>query len=277
MSTNRQEPYLVPAVVSAFGLLNVIAQSDRESSSHAELAREAGLSKSTAHNLLTTLEHLGLVQRDPQSRRYRLGAALISLGQSAARHSRLAVLAEERLGPLAAELGLSFALFQVDDVGSARAVSRAYPSEPVHVGITLGSRVGPFDGAVGKCLLAEMSATDAAQLVAGLPIPRHTDATITDTEELLADVALVREQGWASSIGELNENHAIAAPIAGADGRAELVIVALGFAGQIPADQAPELGRRLRESADAVTADGGGRTLLGTTTGPDGAQEKSTS
>ncbi|MCD6727768.1 MAG: IclR family transcriptional regulator [Solirubrobacteraceae bacterium] len=277
MSTHRQEPYLVPAVVSAFGLLNVIAQSDRESSSHAELAREAGLSKSTAHNLLTTLEHLGLVQRDPQSRRYRLGAALISLGQSAARHSRLAVLAEERLGPLAGELGLSFALFQVDDVGSARAISRAYPSEPVHVGITLGTRVGPFDGAVGKCLLAEMSPADAEQLVADLPIPRHTDATITDADELLADVALVREQGWASSIAELNENHAIAAPIAGADGRAELVIVALGFAGQIPADQAPELGRRLRESADAVTADGGGRTLPGTTTGPDGAQEKSTS
>ncbi|HVP03924.1 MAG TPA: IclR family transcriptional regulator [Solirubrobacteraceae bacterium] len=269
--------YLVPAVVSAARVLTYLAHREGEAPTQAELARELGLSKSTAFNLLVTLEYLGLVQRDRASRRYRLGAALVPLGQAAARHSRIAALAAERLPALARELGLSFALFQVTDDGHAQAIARAYPPDDIHVGITLGSVHGPFDGAVGKCLLAGLDSAEAERRVKAARLPRHTSRTVTDRRRLLRQVAEIRRQGWASSVGELNDNNAVAAPVLGTSGRAELFLLALGFSDQIPEARVPELGARLRATADAVTAAAGGRpaTLLeiNTPTGPERAQE----
>lgn len=273
------ERYLVPAVVAAGRLLTALAQADGDSPTQAELARDLGLSKSTAHNLLATLEQLGLVQRDPASRRYRLGAALVPLGQAAARHSRIAALTAERMPALAGELGLSFALFQITDEGHAQAIDRAYPPDDVHVGITLGSVHGPFDGAVGKCLLAALEPAEAERLVRSAGgLPRHTDRTITAPARLLADVARIRACGWAASVGELNENNAVAVPIAGPSGRPELFLLALGFPGRLSAGGIAGLGERLRDEAGALTASAGGRGLLhdstSHTTGPERAQEK---
>jgi DNA-binding IclR family transcriptional regulator len=149
----------------------------------------------------------------------------------------------------------------------------------VHVGITLGSVHGPFDGAVGKCLLAALGPDAAEECVAAAgDLAQHTPKTLTEPRRLLADVARIRERGWASSVGELNENNAVAVPIVGPSGPAELVLLALGFASQLPPDAIPELGVRMRAVARAVTESAGGRELFHDAAtppnGPQRAQEK---
>jgi IclR family acetate operon transcriptional repressor len=284
-TTAGSEPspaYAVPAIVLASRVLTWLAQVDGRPPSQAEVARGLALSKSTAYNVLSTLEGLGLVQRDPSSRLYRLGAALVPLGQAAARHSRHAVLAAERLPTLAGELGLSFALFQARDDGHAQVIDRAYPTDDIHVGITLGAVNGPFDGAVGKCLLAALEPEAAAEIVEQREaLPTHTERTIVKPAELLAEVATVRRQGWAASVGEYRENNAVGAPIFGSSGSAELFLVALGFSTQRLPERTPELGARLREIADAISESSGGRPVPEKqedkdTTGPIRAQETTT-
>ncbi len=248
----------MPAVLAASRILSALAQPDADGLRQSELARTADLSRSTAHNMLHTLEHLGYVQRDESTRLYRLGAALIPLGQAAAQTTRAAEIAGERIPALAAELGLSFALAQVTNFDQAVIIDRAYAPSGLHVGITLGDRYGLFDGAIGKCMLAALEAGDADQRITEADLAPRTEATITHPKELARAVRLVRGRGWASSVKEFNENHAVAAGIWGPEGRMELILLALGFPAQLGPKQIPSVGSLLRETADAITEACGG-------------------
>lgn len=254
--------YQVPAVVSAIRLLSILAQADGRPTSQTDLARQAGLSKSSAHNLLSTLEQAQFVQRDAESRRYKLGAALIPLGAAASRHTRIVSIAVERTAVLPSELGLSIALVQPTREGDAQVIESFYPPDDMHVGITIGSRYGPFDGAVGKCLMAAMEDDEVDRLLAEHEVPARTKATITDPRKLRREVEAVREQGWGASVGEYNENNAVVAPIVDAAGKPELFILAVGFVSQLPDDSVPEVGDRLRVFAGEISDDALGRSAL---------------
>ena len=144
--------YQVPAVVGAISVLHEVATSDEPGVTQAELVKSTGLSKSTMHNLLATLEAHDFVRRENNSRNYRLGPALIPLGTEASRQVRLVRSTIDRVAPLAAEYHLSFAVAQVVSDEECRIIERFYPTEDVHVGILIGSSYGPMDGALGKVL-----------------------------------------------------------------------------------------------------------------------------
>ncbi len=241
----------VPAVRSAFAVLETL-QRRGGGMTQVELVREVGISKSTMHNLLGALVEEGALRRDGRSREFRLGPALIALGATAARQTRTVSLAIDALAPLAAEHGLSFAVAQPIRDDRLQIVDRFYPPEDMHVGITVGSQFGIFDGALGKCLLAAQPPEQAERLIRGTELPAFTEQTITDPDRLSADVDVVRERGWATSRGELNQNNAAAATVSGHDGEPEAVLLALGFPSQLPEEQLPAVGRRLRDLARSI-------------------------
>lgn len=253
-SSEHIQEDLVPALNGGCRILAALAAGGSAGMTLSDLARELGISKSSVHGLLRTLQAWGYVQRESESRRFRLGGALVAMGQAAATQLRPAVLLGERLPMLAGEHQLTFGLAQVVD-GVAQVVDRASPNAGVHVGIGLGMSYGPFDGAIGKCLLAALDPADVAELVRGTEIPRHTERTIVDPDALLAEVARVRRLGWAASAGELKENQAVAAPLYGVDGELRLVVFALGFPAQLPDDAIPIVGTVLREAVGAVQED----------------------
>ena len=257
MSKEANGKYQVPAVVGAISVLNELSGTGETGATQTELAQATGLSKSTMHNLLSTLESHGFVRRDANSRQYRLGPALIPLGNEATRQVKLVRSTLDRVAPLASEHGLSFAVAQPIDRNQLRIISRFYPPGDVHVGITVGSSYGPMDGALGKVLLAAMDEEDSSRLIKGAKLPAHTRATITSPESLIEEIREVRSQGWSESHGELNENNAVAAGIWGVDGELELVLLALGFPAQLDGERLTEIGTLLRNTADAVMADAG--------------------
>jgi IclR family acetate operon transcriptional repressor len=251
--------YRVPAVVAAARVLRELETTGHEGATLSELSRRTGRSKSTMHNLLATLEDERLVHRADGSRRFRLGTALIPLGLAAQRQTSAVAVAAERLGPMASDTGLSFAVAQHTSDDRAQVVQAVTPPSGVHVGISVGDRFGPFDGALGKCLLAAAPAESARAQIAGALVPRHTFRTLTDPEALLAEVGETRRTGWALSRGELNDNNAVAATVHGPDGRPVAHVVALGFPTQLTEEAMPRIGRELAALARAVTDETGGR------------------
>lgn len=245
---------LVPALNGGCRILAALAAGGPAGMTLSDLSRDLEISKSSAHGLLRTLQAWGYVQRETDSKRFRLGGALVAMGQAAATQLRPAALVGDRLPVLAGEHGLTFGLAQVSG-STAQVVARGYPAADVHVGIGLGASYGPFDGAIGKCLLAAMEPDAAAALIEAAEIPRHTERTIVDPAELLAEVERVRTRGWAASAGELKQNQAVAAPFFGVDGELELVVFALGFPGQLPDDAIPAVGAVLRKTVGAVQED----------------------
>ncbi len=255
--------YRVPAVVAAARTLDALAGLNGSGASLSEVARLIGRSKSTVFNLLSTLEAEGLVSRDADTRRYHLGARLIPLGAAAAREARPLAAAVEGARTLATETGLSVAVAQAIDGALAQVIERATPPSGLHVGITIGDRYGVFDGAIGKSLLAGMSPEEAERAVNESAPTAHTGRTITDRAALLADVDAVRRRGWATSVGELNENNAVSATVTAPTGEPALILAVLGFAGQLTPERMSEVGERLGALTQSVSIETGGIAAAG--------------
>lgn len=265
-------PYRVPAVESASRVLALLIDTDDNGASMSELCAGTGISKSTMHNLLGTLQASGYVRRTAATRRYHLGGALIALGAAASRQVHSLTLAVDRLAHVAAAEGVSAAVGMVMPGGEAQITHRAYPPDSVHVGIRVGSRYGLFDGAIGKCLLAAMDPLQARRVVESEPIPAHTDRTVTEPESLWAEIEAVRARGWAASIGEYNGNIAVAATIHDADGAAEALLLALDFSSDASRERVPALGEALRREARLITEHAGGVPHGAAGTSPNAAQ-----
>lgn len=264
MGEARENKYTVPAVVAAARLLDLLATPEfAEGARQSDLAGRAEISRSSAHNLLVTLEDLRYVERESGTKLYRLGPALIGLGRSAARGSQIGEAVTAEVADLALAYPYTFAAAQVIGGREAVVVDCSYPPAGMHVGITPGDSYGPLQGAIGKVLLAAMDPDEAESVVAEGELRPLTPATLTSPAKLLADVRRVRERGWASSIKEFNENHAVAVGVSGLDGRLEMVILALAFPAQLPQKEVADLGAEMRRRSEAITAACGGEPVEG--------------
>ncbi len=243
--------YRVSAVVTAVAALRELSERP-DGATQTELARAVKSSKSTMHNLLATLEAERFVRRDPRTRIYQLGPELIWLGSVAELQMKAVQLAADGLALLAASQGLSCAIALPTPENEAQVIERFYSPHNIHVGINLGARFNRFEGAIGKCLLAALPPAECERVIRQSTLPKHTQRSISDADEMLAEVARVRRRGWAVSAQELNEVNAVAAPVFGADGEPLLYLFALGLVDQLPDEKLDVIGPKLHDLAEEI-------------------------
>lgn len=197
-----------------------------------EMARATGLSRSTAHRLLASLESHELVQQVSPSGRYTLGPHLLRLAHAVQRAradvplQTLARPAMTRLRDEADEtVGLHVSAstrhrMVIDQVESRQQLRRTYTD--------LGSPIPIHQGAPGKALLA-FAPEDVREHVLSSPLEAATKGTITDPRELRLELARVQEAGYARSLEERVPGvSGLAAPIRDYAG---VVVAALSVSG----------------------------------------------
>lgn len=201
-----------------------------------ELAGELGMHKSTVSRLLATLEKRALVRREGD--RFSPGPELARLGGLAVQGLALVKLAREPLERLAAETGETVNLAVPHD---ERALNVLQVRTSHVVGVTdWTGRATPLHGtANGKVLLAFGAAEAPSDL------PRLTDRTLVSREELAAELARVRERGYATAVEELEIGlHAVAAPVFGEAGACLAAVSVSGPAYRLPVERLQDLGAR---------------------------------
>ena len=77
-----QKKYLAPSVKKAFDILETISLS-REGIGLSKISKKLDMAKSTVHGITSILEELGVVTRDPITKKYGLGLTLFELGRRA--------------------------------------------------------------------------------------------------------------------------------------------------------------------------------------------------
>lgn len=217
-----------------------------------ELAQRAGLTVSTTHRLARTLADAGLLVQYPGTERYQLGPALVVLGRKAER--RLGYRhALPLLEDLAAATGESINL-GIRAGNEVRVVLAVESRQPLRFNQESGSRVPMHVSAMGKCLLA--ASEDVEAQIAGLgDLVRATHRTITDRDQLRAELELVRDRGWALNDEERNPGvRAIAAPVRQPDGAVAGAIAIQGPTVRITDDRLPGLAELLTKTTDRVAA-----------------------
>lgn len=240
------------AVDKALVLLKSLAEEDREIGV-SELARRAGLTKSTAFRLLGILRRNDLVERVGSN--YRLGTQLIDIGNRVCGPTPL--LLQERLLPYLADLyeltheTVHLAVLRGTEIVY---VNKIHGHRAARSPSRIGARLPAYCTGVGKALLAfDHDATEAA-VAAGLSA--RTEYTLTDPGSFRADLGRIRQDGIAYDRQEAVLGlTCVAVPILGPAGRP---VAALSVAGADhrfdPARFAPALRRVAYAATRVVTA-----------------------
>ena len=223
----------VQSVDRAVAILDLLAREGW--SSGAEVARELGVHRSTALRLLGTLERHAIVERDPQTAKYRLGRRLPQLAIVVSGEVDLRHLARPVCERLAGTLGDTVTL-DVLDADEIVPIEQATGSTSVVSVNWLGRRTPAHCTASGKVILAFAPET-VRERILSRPLERRTAQTIVDRARLESQLAAAIETGFARTHEELEVGlDAIAAPVRSALGE---VVAAIDVSGPTHRLRAP--------------------------------------
>ncbi|GJF04266.1 IclR family transcriptional regulator [Pseudonocardia sp. D17] len=193
-------------------LLELLADAGGKASL-SELAIKTELPLPTIHRLIRTLLAHGYV-RQLHSRQYALGPRLIRLGHGAGRQFGSDAL--PYLDRVARDLGESANLATIDR-DMVVYVAQASSSHSMRMFTEVGRRVFPHSTGVGKAVLAQLPDSEVLEIVQRIGMPPATDKSLSTVEELLAELAKIREQGFAIDDGEQEVGvRCFAVPVPGA-------------------------------------------------------------
>ncbi|GAA0400474.1 IclR family transcriptional regulator [Acrocarpospora corrugata] len=244
----------VQSVDRALDILEALADQGGEAGL-SEIAARTGLPYGTIHRLLQTLLNRGYVRQE-SDRRYALGGSLVRVGGVA--EGMVGGWAEPYLTKMV-ELSGETANMAVLEGDFVVYVAQVPSPRRLRMFAEVGRRVLPHSTAVGKVLLADRA--DAAAVFGRTGLPRRTEHTITSVERMLAELAAVRECGYAMDLGEEELGvHCLAVPVSDGD-RVVAGMSVSGPAERIDALDRDELARGLRKIADDFGAEafGSGR------------------
>jgi DNA-binding IclR family transcriptional regulator len=182
----------------------------------AELTRELGLAKSTAHRICGVLVDRAWAVRAADGR-YGLGIRALRLGSYSTELpivTAFRTIAVEFLALLNETVALA-----VIDGDESLYIALEETSQPVRYVTHIGSKTPAFASASGRVVLASRAPDEVEALFAGRSLVTPTGHRLAGTEELLAILDGVRELGIAENWGETAEGlYAASTPVKNATG-----------------------------------------------------------
>jgi len=167
-----------------------------------DISNHTTLTKPTVYRLLQTLDGLLMVAHDPVTRRYHLGPLVTKLASNPeTNHYFLITCAMEEIKELWDVTGENVELnimvgshyTLLYDIISKHKIKVFEGSDPV----------GPiFVGAAAKVLLGELDDKELRAFMKNIKIRQVTGRSVTDKKTLVAQIRLIRQQGYAVSCGE---------------------------------------------------------------------------
>ena len=243
---------LVPAVDRAAQILKTVAASE-SALGISELSRQLGLNKSTVHDILGTLCHHQLLERDGRQKTYRLGPALAALGQKADDHTDLRTLAHPRMANLARAAGETVLLGVYHD-GSITIIDQEEAPHAIKITAPVGRRLHYSAGAFGKVFLAAMTEAQVNQLMRSKPLRTYTARSVVKPSIYRGLLPHVRAQGYALDDEEYLEGvRAVAAPVVDVRGAVIAAVCVVGFCTRLPSDMLLRVARDTRAVAEQIS------------------------
>lgn len=199
-----------------------------------EIARRIGLSRSSAFRLIHTLQHLGYLERDDETKSYRLGARVLALGYAFLASKDVVEVARPVLERLRDETKNS-AHIGILDGGEVVYVGRAASLNTVATNITVGSRLPAYATTMGRILLSYQPEAVVKRLYGRAKLHRYSPRTATTYEELVAQLAGDRSRNFVVSHSNYETGIAsVAAPVFDATGNVVAAINVSGPDGAVP-------------------------------------------
>lgn len=217
-----------------------------------QIADQVGIHKSTVHRLLATLENKRFVQRDPDTGMYRLGIRLLQMAYLTLEQNDLSQMAAPYLRSLGEKYQENIHLAVLDDKDVIFMYIIESPQR-VKLAAAIGQRLPAFATASGKAILAFLPQEMVLRIL-NRGMPQFTPYTHISPETIFEDLHLAREQGFAISEQEFeDEINAVATPIFDIEMQPVASIAVAGPAFRLTHERMIEIGPYIREVAREIT------------------------
>jgi len=186
--------------------------------SFTEILDSLGIPRSSAHGLLNTLSQAGWLDHNSNTKQYSLGLRAWQVGQMYTGHEDLANIAKPVMDKLAETLGETVQLARLDGVENVY-IAISQIAGGMRLGSSVGMRLLAHATGIGKALLSMLDPDDALDRLSSVALPRLTEKTVTDTDDLAAMVRQAKVQGFALDDEEyLDGCRCVAIPLTSAAG-----------------------------------------------------------
>jgi DNA-binding IclR family transcriptional regulator len=184
-----------------------------------DLSERLGIPKPQVMRIASTLEQGNYLERDPDTKRYRLGVRLLVLGTQVRQSLDLSQVAQPLVQQLAEITRETIGLFVPDPLGAVCIDVRESPMG-LRVFAQPGRRMPWNAGASGKVILAFLPGSERERILKQTTLRQFTERTITDPAQLRELLETIRADGYHVGVGDLDEGAlGIGAPIFNHEGR----------------------------------------------------------
>jgi DNA-binding IclR family transcriptional regulator len=240
-------------VERALHLVDLLAQG-RPSLPLSRLAEQSGLSLTTVHRLLGTLMAHGLVEQDPETSHYRLGLRFVEIAMDILARQSVRSVSYPTLARLGEEckevvhLGImsEYEVVYVEKIDSYQTL-RMYSQ--------IGRRSPMHCTGLGKAILAFLPPRQFREFLKRKGCRWYTEHTFTDPKALAAELAAIRERGYALDDEEHEPGiRCVAAPVFGFRGDVVAAVSVAGPTLRLDEERIAALIPRVTEAAATISA-----------------------
>lgn len=204
------------SVIKAFEILNAISHND-SGLKPPEVASEVGMTLSTAHRFLLTLEEIGAVIRSAGNR-YHLGLMMAELGRNLTRKDALAEIARPIVNQLANRHRETVSLATFDG-HQLNFVAWAEPKRLLTMNLRRDHPLPMHCSSIGKVIISGLPIIVREELISTLHLEKFTDNTIVSLIKLRKEISKAYKDGFAIDNQEMEEGlTCLAVPVRGYDG-----------------------------------------------------------
>ena len=241
----------VPALNKALTVLETLAQS-RVGLTLPELVERTGLSKSTVHSLLVTLQRRGYLHRNEHTGRYAFDLKLFSLIRGALNGLTL----QEDAGPLLRALMKTTRLTTHMAILENREAVLVSKIEPVGVRVAswVGKQMDVHCTALGKALVAFLPDEELDAIIQEHGLPRHNENTICSRTKIREELSRVARYGYATDDEEDEIGfRCVGAPVLDYNGNVVASISIAGNTDQITSENMAYLAGHVMQTAAEIS------------------------
>lgn len=232
---------LIQSIERAADILELFLTSSQELSLK-EISGKVGLSKSTVHGIIKTLEVRGYLKQNSADQKYRLGLKLFELGNKVSSQFDLRQIARPIIQNLVEELKetVHLVLYEREEVIY---VEKIDGPRALRIYSQIGKKAPVHCTGVGKAILAYLDEDEVDRILANTELEAFTKYTLTDKESLKKHLQIIREQGYSTDDEEIELGlKCIGAPIFNHQGK---VIAAISCA-------APKMRLDIERTAEVI-------------------------
>ncbi|CUS81917.1 IclR family transcriptional regulator [Candidatus Kryptonium thompsonii] len=217
------------SIEKAFAILSVFSQNGgRFELGVGEISKILKMHKSTVHRFLRSMEKVGVIERNNETGKYRLGLKLYELGNSVSLKKIMVDRARKYLEDLHWYLNETVHFATLKN-GEVVYLDKIIADRNFVIISEVGKRLPAHCTGLGKAMLAFLPESDVKRIIKEKGLKKFTKNTITNKKDLFEELKKIRECGYAIDNEEIEDGlRCIAAPIFNGDGE---VIAAVGISG----------------------------------------------